>query len=212
MENETRIELLRRCAEEGGEQAWNELIRQFGQHLRRTVRRSLRRSGLSLDADGVEEMIQEVYCRLLEHDGRRLRQFRGNAEPSLAAYLAKIAESAVFDQVRHRRAAKRGGDRLIKKSLQALAAQGFDLDAHDCPEQRAIDRDRVRHLIRKFRSAKGPRNRGRDLRILRLALLEGWTSREIAAVLPEPRTSSSVDSLLYRLRQRLAIEGEAVKA
>ena len=50
-------------------------------------------------------------------------------------------------------------------------------------------------------------DRERNLRILRLAFLEGWTSREIAGAAAGRLAASTVDSLVHRARRHLARGG-----
>ncbi len=50
----------------------------------------------------------------------------------------------------------------------------------------------------------------RDTRVLELALLGGWSSLEIARGLGGRLAASTVDTLVYRLRRRLAASGIAV--
>jgi hypothetical protein len=53
-------------------------------------------------------------------------------------------------------------------------------------------------------------DRRRCVRVLRLALVEGWTSGEISRAEGVGLAASSVDSLVHRARQRLARGGVAV--
>jgi RNA polymerase sigma factor (sigma-70 family) len=187
------------------ESAWRTFVRRYGRFLANTVRRTLRERGEPGGRETVEELRQEVYCRLLAHEGHSLRNFRGSRgqgddEASVRAYLGAIARSVVLDELRRRHALKRGGGQR-----RPLSTTGFDntLDSEQaapCPERRAILRDRLRALI----NACTPDKRSqRSVQVLRWAFLEGWTSREIAAALPGRPSPSSIDSMLYRLRRRL---------
>ncbi len=204
MENLQTGQLLRRCAHQGNEQAWSQLIQRFGGELRAVVRSNLRQCGERPTAEGVAEALQEVYCQLLDNDGRHLRNFRGVRESELSNYLARITESVVRDLLRRRRALKRGGGFRRVRLVDKAETLPDPFDTRYCPERQTLARDQLRVLFARYRS-QGPSHRQeRNLRILLWSLVDGRTSREIAAALPERPSPSSVNSLLYRLRKRLA--------
>jgi len=207
MESLASRHLARRCAVERDGSVWNELLRRHGRRLERGVRRALRRAGAEAGADSVAEQLQEVYCRLLEAGGRVLLRFRGRSDEELSAYLGRVAETVVVDRLRASRAAKRGGDRVRAAAASELArAAGAD----ESPEERVLRRERHRLFLRRCRELVGGERPGRSVRVLRLALLEGWSSSEISTALGGAVAPSSVDSLVYRVRRRLAAAGLAL--
>ena len=107
-------ELLRRCAAGGDEAAWREFLDLFGAALAAGVRRVARRAGLPGDPASREELLQEVYCRLLENEGRILRDCRAETAPAVAAYLRRVAESTAVDRLRLLAAVKRGRHLLVR--------------------------------------------------------------------------------------------------
>jgi DNA-directed RNA polymerase specialized sigma24 family protein len=203
METREVCALLVRCARQRDDEAWTELLRRYGPGLELRVRRTLRKCGRWADDGEVEEMLQEVYCRLLEQGGRRLLACRGRNEGEVASYLGRLAARVVLDHRRLARAAKRRPvgvpvPRPAPLSLvERLPAPGSS------PEDRALASARVERLLGRFQAVEGgPRGR-RDLGILVLAAVGGWTSREIAQFLADGPGPSGVDSLLHRLKQRL---------
>jgi RNA polymerase sigma factor (sigma-70 family) len=186
------------------EAAWEELVRRYGSRVRVRVRRALDRYCAQASPDAVEELAQEVYCRLLEHHGAALRHCRAANERQFLAYLYRVADSAVVDRLRQARAAKRGAARLVSLSGQGsheLAERWADPGVS--PEEAAVARDGYRRLMSRLRRLEGGSLGRRNLGILRLAAVDGWTSREIAGMLPERLAPSSVDSVLHRVKGRL---------
>src|SRR6185295_12899389 len=57
--------------------------------------------------DVANDLAQDLYVKLVQNDGRLLREFRGNSEISAAAFLARICISVVSDFHRRQYAAKR---------------------------------------------------------------------------------------------------------
>jgi DNA-directed RNA polymerase specialized sigma24 family protein len=91
------------------EAAWETLISRYATGLKARVRRALRRTGVRPRGDLIEEIVQEVYCRLLAGGSWRLRQCRATSQYQVSAFLGKVAERVALDHVRAARAQKRGG-------------------------------------------------------------------------------------------------------
>jgi len=198
--------LLRRCASDD-QDPWTELTARFGARLEAGVRRALRRAGWQASSDQIEDFLQDVYCRLLERDRRALHRFRGASEGEAAAYLRRIAETVTLDALRQAAAAKRGGEHP--------AADAVDLDNAPSrtasPEDELLARERWAELATRCAAAAGRHAARRNRWILRKALVEGWSSREISAGLGGGLTPGSVDSIVARARRRLAREGLALR-
>ena len=95
-------------------------------------------------------------------------------------------------------ARKRGGSELRRTELRDSIPAATAL-----PEERLLARERSRLIARVLRGAQGEQG-ARNLHILRLAAVEGYTSGEISRQLGGTLTASSVGSILCRLRQLLA--------
>lgn len=203
MESMHTARLLRRCAS-GDPAPWQELAERFRDRLEAGVRRALRRAGNAEREDQIEDLLQEVYCRLLERDRRVLTRFRGSSDGEAACYLARVAESVTFDALRLQAAAKRGGGAttLDAALLAAAPAPG------PTPEERCLARERCRGLAARLAAAAGGRRVAtRNLWVLRKILVEGWSSGEVAQALGGTLRASSIDSMVARVRQRLARQG-----
>ena len=195
--------LIDRCTGEGDGSAWNELVDRYGRHLRVGVCRALRRCGQPARRDRVDDLVQEAYCRLLEDRGRRLRTFRGTVPAELGSWLQRIAERTAIDHLRSDAAAKRGHDRVVP---ERAVGEGPP-DPAGSPHRRAEQRERLRHFAHRCR-ALAPDDRA--ARILKLVLVGGWTSRDVARASRGAVSPSRVDSMVHRLRRRLAAEGFAL--
>lgn len=194
--------------EEAFQAAWEELVRRYDFKLRGQVCRSLRNAGFPIDPEQIQERMQEVYYRLLQGGTGRLRLLRRWSEAQVVSYLSRVAQRVVVDEVRARAAAKRGGPR-IAEYLSKVAERAADPGVN--PEEEAINAEGRRLLLERCRllaeSMTWRKDRGLCLRVLRLALLEGWSSREIACSEGGRLVASSVDTLVYRARRWLAKGG-----
>jgi len=184
-------------------------VHRYGRRLAAGVHRVLRRNGARLSAEDREDVLQEVYCRLLERRGARLARCADMGHEIVGAYLGRVAERVAIDHLRAASAAKRGAGSLVDG---VSGRSGMDLvcgapDGRRSPEQRLIARELRREFLMRCGRAVAPRTRRRSLRVVYLAFFEGWSSREIAAELGGGLTQSSIDSLLHRLKGRLAEAG-----
>ncbi len=190
--------------------AWEDLVRRYGAALELQVRKSLHHAGFPLEPEQVEERVQEVYCRLVQGGTGRLRMLRRWSGRQVVAYLARIAERVVVDELRSKAAIKRGGLRVAFGGCLGRLAERIT-DPRGNPEEQYMLAEARRLLLercrRLARSMIWRQDRERCERVLCLALVEGWSSREIAHAEGGKLAASSVDTLVHRARRRLARSG-----
>jgi RNA polymerase sigma factor (sigma-70 family) len=188
------------------EAVWEEMVRRYGTLLALRICQVLRASGVDPTPEQVEEMVQEAYLRLLTQGERRLEQCRAESEKQVAVYLARVAERVALDELRAAIAVKRGSGLLIPLDSPQGARAAEVADPRDTPEMLAMRREVRRLLLEICRALPGRAARGdrqRNLRILRLALIEGWSSREIARAEGGRLAASTVDTVVHRARRML---------
>ena len=199
------------CAADGPD--WGAIVRYHDRQLTSRVRRVLCRMGLRAFPELVEELMQEVYCRLLESGAERLRSCRGGSEPQLIAFMGIIAERVVLDHLRLVSARKRTGQETIRlgrlgrqsrRTVQRLPDLGPN------PEEVALQREGERLLLDRCRRLRGIGSGPLNAWVVRMAVVEGYSSREIAAAAGGRLTPHNVDHLVYRIRRRLAKSGMEV--
>lgn len=177
------------------------------------VKSLARRWGLHQD---IEDFVQDAVCRLLERErdqrGPRLDVEASLRGPAWRRYLRLVARSVVVDSLRARLATKRLHESALRVHLDDLdEAVPSRLDEN--PEFRLLAREqRLLFLSRCVSALPRRRSRSRDLKILRLAWLEGWSSREIEGWLGGELSSPNIDALLHRVRIRLLRLGIAMPA
>jgi RNA polymerase sigma factor (sigma-70 family) len=174
------------CAR-GDEVAWLELIRRYD----RSVLRVLWQSGAREDAD---DLLQEVWVRLLARDGIALRSFRAGRSGALRVFLAKVAKSVAIDHGRSRR-------------LRPPAAGGEEPGelAHAGPGPEAVvsaEREKHRLAAAILQAALEGENPARDRDILRLHFEEGHLPLEIASM-GLGLAARGVEALLRRAKARI---------
>lgn len=199
-------DLLRICTAGECEASWTELVRRIAPRLERSVRKQLRRFGGEDDPSRVEDLLQEVYCRLVAGWRRPARRFRGSSEAEATSFLHRVALHVVLDHRRDACAGKRGGGRGTLRLLDDQA-EALPAPHSDSPDSALLRRDRRREFRRRCRELLGPRAKARTVRIAELALVEGLTSGEIAEWSGCGLRVSGVNSIVYRLRCGLESRG-----
>ncbi|HEX5719684.1 MAG TPA: hypothetical protein VF179_26240 [Thermoanaerobaculia bacterium] len=178
---------------------WETVVGTHDLWLRKRVRNGMRRLGLRPRPDEIGESVQEVYCRLLQGGPRRLRRLRGIGHSGVLTYLGRVADSVLVDEIRAARAAKRRGG--ASSHLARMCVQRFDLPDAD-PEGALLESERRRMLVRHLLDlAEREGLTRRDVRILWLAVVEEWRSRDLARAFE--LTPRYVDTLLHRVRRQL---------
>lgn len=186
------------------ERWWSDLVRRHHPRLVAAVRRALFRHGLESGSDSPEDLAQEVWCRLLCR-GDGARRFRGTSEGEAAVYLRRIVDSVVADAARAARAQKRSVDRTL--SLEEVGEAVAPTGERSSPELRLLARERRQLFLERCRDALGRRASPLALRVAELAVLHGLSSGEIARRLDGRLRPGAIDTLICRLRRRLAVLG-----
>jgi RNA polymerase sigma factor (sigma-70 family) len=197
--------LLARCAHSDDPTTWRSFEKFFKPRLLAAITRTLWRSHQRRDADLVDELLQETWCRLLAGERRILKAFTGDTEGAACVYLMRVAESVTLDGLRRGAAIKRGSEFCLVRGHTAESLANRILDPTASPEARAVRRDLWKRFWQRCQHLSGSRDVDRDLEILDLALFQGWTSREIAK--SKGLRASTVDTVIHRLRRRLGRHG-----
>lgn len=206
MKDASAVELFRICtAGDRDNRAWGEFVLRFQPRLRANVARALRRLDQRASPEAVDDLVQDVYCRLLE---RGAEAFRGESEGEVMSYLRRVCESVVVDRHRFRATRKRGGQTLFVDLDRGGAASGELLtDGGSSPEARCLHRELRGLLLDGCRLLHEGPYLERNLVIFELAVLDGWTSREIAEGFDLGIKVGSIDSVVHRQRLKLKRRG-----
>jgi RNA polymerase sigma factor (sigma-70 family) len=199
-------DLVRACGQKLTDRAlWNEFQERFRRLIFLYVIRSLNYCGLQDDLQAiVQDLVQEVYVRLVQHDGRILRSFRGTTEFSVMAFLAKVSSSVVHDYVRQSITARRRGQVVPIEEIHASEQTGSALP--DVPELESGRLSSILSWIDVERVVEGDtdrKNAQRNALIFKLHYVDGFESNEIAQFPGFKLTKSGVDAVLARLRKRI---------
>jgi RNA polymerase sigma factor (sigma-70 family) len=145
-----------------------------------------------------DDWVQEVFTKLLQNSGRVVRSFRGSTLPSLNSFLRSIAASIVKDHMRSRIAFRRRGQSIsledVDDKSQTFAS---DTESRITALLEFIDIERTLH---EDAESKNPE---RDMLIFKLHFVEGRSASEIASIQSLNLTTSGVEKVINRIRNRI---------
>lgn len=201
-------DLLRRCAHGSEPRVWRQFVGRYEEVLQAGVHHGFRLTGrLSPQAADREDMLQEVYCRLLAAGRKRLRNCRAEGNNAVSAFLYRMAVRVVLDHYRMGVAVRRGG----RTKTRPEAWRG-ELDYHLEPatedqEGHLLRRHALRTALRRYSGSR--QHRRRDVQIWLLTTLAGFRQDEIPRILPGGVTTRMVGKAVGRVRGHLrAVGGE----
>lgn len=115
--------LVGRCIE-GDDDAWRDLVSRYAHNVSAKISQVyLRRLGRSATAAEAQEVAQETFVRLAQHEARSLRSFGWRC--ALATYLSAVAGTTALDRIRKEsRASARMGPRSDLASVEEGLADG----------------------------------------------------------------------------------------
>jgi DNA-directed RNA polymerase specialized sigma24 family protein len=183
---------------------WNRFQERFQGLIFLYLFRALHLRGIHEDTTGiVPDLAQEVYLRLVQHDGRNLRTFRGTTDFSAMAFLARISTSVVFDYLRAAASDKRHVQ--VVPLDRAREAERND-SASDSTEFEPGQLSSILSWIDIERIVEGDpdrKNARRNALIFKLHYIDGFQCGEIARFPGFELTKSGVETILARLRKRI---------
>jgi len=144
--------------------------------------------------DLVNDLIQDVYMRLVQNEGQMLKCFRGNTDFSVMAFLARISMSAITDHYRHQTAQKRQAPQVVS-SMDQPGNEAAEFNVAAIPF--SID------VMRFVDFENDQRHAARNALIFKLHYIDGFTPTAIAAFPGFALSVSEIDAVLPRLKARL---------
>jgi DNA-directed RNA polymerase specialized sigma24 family protein len=199
-------DLLRECGEKlTNRQLWTKFQERFQGLIFLYLMRALKLRRIQDDAgDVVPDLAQEVYLRLVQHDGRILRGFRGTTEFQVMAFLGRISLTVVQDYQRHHASDKRRGQVIPIDAAKAAETTGKGL--LESPEFDPKALGAILSWIDIERIVEGDpdrKNARRNALIFKLHYIDGFEAGEIARFPGFELTKSGVETILARLRKRI---------
>lgn len=186
--------------------AWAEFVRRYQTYLACVIARECRKLRYEDGLAHCDDLIQEVYKKLLNNEGEAFQTYKGQFENTIWQFLEIVAIRVAYNDWRKNNARKRPPQKArLREAAPNRNGDLLDLfpDANSAEE---IDyellvlavEDCLKHIGAKLRHPE------RDLRIFKLHLYDGMNAESIAA-LPEIGLSpQSVFRIIKYVNDRLA--------
>jgi RNA polymerase sigma-70 factor (ECF subfamily) len=188
-------ELVRACAQSPDAGEWAEFLGQCAPVAALVAIRVARMwQGGSLVPSTIDDIVQEVFVKLCEHERRILQEFGPRGDDSFLALLRVITASVANDYFRRHFSEKRGGKTVTTAfdepliGIQAAPGKGSDV-------QRVV---LFAEIDSKLSRAPGA-TAARDRILFWLYYLQGLTAEEIAALPGWDLSAKGVESALRRI-------------
>lgn len=189
-------ELARACAQSAETGQWAEFLGQCAPVAALVAARVARMwQGGYAAPNIVDDIVQEVFLKLCEHERKILREFQPRGEDSFFALLRVIAASVANDYFRRSFSEKRGG----KVVTMVLDGDPASVVPHGAGKETDVQRAVLfAELDQKLRNAPGT-TATRDRILFWLYYLQGLTAEEIAGLPGSELSPKGVESALRRV-------------
>lgn len=206
-------ELIRTCAEGNDVAAWEEFVSRFQRPISLSVARTASKWGKD-PALFVDDLLQEVYCKLWADKCRLLSQFAQQySDEAVLGYIKTIAINVAHDHFKSLHSRKHGGGETDQISEDFdPPAQGGSFGHSAAMDRRVF----LKQVDTQLRHCASGSNQERDCLIFWFYYLQGMSARAIAALATINLTAKGVEAVIFRLtrcvREHLGNAGTADSA
>jgi RNA polymerase sigma-70 factor (ECF subfamily) len=193
-------ELIHACAESNDGAAWEEFVARFQRPISLSIARTACKWGKD-PAQFVDDLLQEVYCKLWADKCRLLLEFaRQHSEEAVLGYIKTISINVAHDHFKSLHSQKRGAggtDQLLEDFDPAARSDSFG-----GPE--AMDHQVLLSQIEEqLLDCAAGSNQERDCIIFWLYYLQRMSAKAIAALATIKLTAKGVEAVIFRLTRCL---------
>ena len=206
-------ELIRACAEGNDGAAWEEFVARFQRPISLSIARTASKWGKD-PALFVDDLLQEVYCKLWADKCRLLSQFaQQHSDEAVLGYIKTIAINVVHDHFKSLHSQKHGEGETDQMP------EDFEPPAHGRSFGHPEAMDRVvllKEVDAQLQDCAAGSNQERDCLIFWFYYLQGMSAKAIAALATIKLTAKGVEAVIFRLtrcvREHLGNTGTADSA
>lgn len=214
------VKLAFQCARNPNAAAvWQEFIARVQGQLRQWALQALRtfqQKEIAHYREAVDDIVQEVYVRLVQNDCQGLRAFNGKSEDELFGYLKRIAHNVALNRMRQNAAQKRP---RLAHSLDELTDSPSESHSHRSQPRfvaQALDEEiRIYELHEHLNHyldvvLRGPQKH-RDKMLFQLFHYEGLTIEELEKLPGLSLSRHAIEVAINRVSRRLAKHIKQIK-
>ena len=189
-------EIVCLCADEGGDEAWQEFVSRVGRPISLTIMRTASRWGQP-SRSLVEDLVQVTYLKLWEGGCRLLRDFAIQRPDAILGYLKRTAANATHDYFKHGHSQTSGGDEPHVSTSDVDPHAG---DQAHGSEQRIAFEILLSDIDEYLKRCPAAPDQERDRMIFWLYFRQGMSTKEIASLPTVGLGAKGVGSVIERLK------------
>lgn len=211
----TNTELIKLCAHNTrSRELWDEFCARFDERIWLCVYRECRDKKITSNKNEfkliVQDLVQDVYEKLVAKNCKALLEFQGASENSIYAYLGMIAKNVVRNYLIQKSAKKRPQiaeslDEMLTSAPERLEKDRLkfiDIGNQDDFSFEILREEIEMILDRLLKGADGERNKI----IFKLFLYEDLSPEEIAAQLAFPLSEKRIRNIITNIKKMLRQE------
>ncbi len=202
-------ELIRMCAENSHNNAlWSEFVFRFQERIKLMVHRESQNKGLLTNTKNKqqlqEDLVQNVYLKLVENDCSALKNYIGASENSIFTYLGIISINVVRNYATKQRAQRRPKiDKSLNDDFSEIKDSYWLLDPNPNLNEAEV-RLSFESFLKEIEEvlddcAKG-KDRDRNKEIFRLCIYKGYSAEEVTANFEFGLSSKRIGNLISDLK------------
>lgn len=208
-------ELVKRCANDTkNKQVWLEFVSRFDKHIYLIVLRECKIRGLYKNKvqfkEAVQDLVQDIYLKILKDDCQSLKAFRGNSENSIYIYLGTIAKNAVINYIIRMNAQKRPQIEKYLDDFITTNDEGGEIFYKDVLKSTIFDTEQELTLIITKEDIEVNLNnilkgkyKERNKLICKLHFYDGFSVNEIASYFNFGLSAARIANIISEIKQNL---------
>jgi RNA polymerase sigma factor (sigma-70 family) len=186
----TDIQLLRRCI--GGDpEAGDFFVSAYSNLIYGSIHETVRRYAADCLREDIEDLHNSIFVALFKDDCRKLKQYRGDNDCSVASWLTVVAVNMTRNFLTRSRVNVSLDDDSVKSTILRERVP----DAKPLALEQLVDAEEVRVLRQMIEELKP------EDKLMLKYRIEGLSSKEIGDVMH--KSPNTVDSKISRVRKRL---------
>lgn len=196
-------DLFERCAQMPIDDiAWRTFLKRYNTEVEGTIRRIIGYPPHGRYCSHFDDIMQRFYERLLDNDRRALRALRGKEEAQARAYLRTIAAGVAYKLIAREQRQHAALDHFPDERDENLhPPQSLMRDPESLSEEAILLWETIQGGMQAI--LRG-RNKHRNMLIFKLAVMDGFTPKEIFLIAGlHMKSCHAIEELISRIRRKL---------
>jgi len=139
-------ELIEKCLQ-GCNDAWQRFIKQYSSLVYYVIQKVLRSKDASFASEDIDDLHNDIFLSIMDHDGRKLRQYEGKNGCSVSTWIRIIAVRSAIDFLRKRKETVSLSEETAGPATDLKNSDFYNLEKIlQTEEQKAVLKDLIDHL------------------------------------------------------------------